>query len=272
MIGKEEHKYLTHNLGGKGNFPEWAQEYTIYHWSEIHCRIEAVCNGLHYYSPRAYDFVCRVFALPHASSRRTWAASVDYEPGCLTNNIQHLGKVLKERHWMLDFVLIVDSMKLHSETIWNPKAQMFVGHIDYGTAMPECADGEATETLAFMVVGMTRNWKHPTAYVLQDKCSASVQAQLIKYSIGLVYFEGFQVLAVELDGTYTNQGTAKQLGCVLKVSEFQTWFPQPEKPDTKIYFIFDACYMIKLMRNLLGDYEKSHEINGKCQNIQVAIY
>ena len=55
----------------------------------------------------------------------------------------------------------------------------------------------------------------------------------------------------------------------MKVSEFQTWFPHPEKSDTKIYIIFDACHMIKLMRNLLGDYKMiSHEINSKCQNIK----
>ena len=66
-----------------------------------------------------------------------------------------------------------------------------VGHIDYGAAIPECADGETTEAMVFMVVGLTGNWKHPIGYLLQDKWSASVQTQLIKDCIGLLHFEGF---------------------------------------------------------------------------------
>ena len=56
---------------------------------------------------------------------------------------------------MHDIVLIVDSMKSHSETIWDQKSQKFVGHIDYVTAIPECADEEATEALVFIMVGIT---------------------------------------------------------------------------------------------------------------------
>ena len=77
----------------------------------------------------------------------------------------------------------------------------------------------------------------------------------MKDCIGLLHFEMFQLLAVVFDCTYTNQGTAKQLGCVMKVSEFQTWFPPPDKPDTKIHIIFDAYCMTKLMRNLSSDYK-----------------
>ena len=80
-----------------------------------------------------------------------------------------------------------------------------VGTVDYGTAAPEATDEPATEALVFMVVGMTGHWKHPIAYVLQDKCSAYVQAQLIKDCIGLLHTEGINVLAVVFDGTFTNQ-------------------------------------------------------------------
>ena len=97
----------------------------------------------------------QLFALPCASSIRSWAASVDCEPGYLTNVIQLLGKVLKD--WMCDIVLFVDNMKLCSETIWDPKAQKFVGHTDYGTVIPQCTDGEGTEALVCMVVAMTGN-------------------------------------------------------------------------------------------------------------------
>ena len=41
----------------------------------------------------------------------------------------------------------------------------------------------------------------------------------------------------------------------MKVSEVKTWFSHPQAPNLKIHVIFDVCHMIKLMRNLLGDYK-----------------
>ena len=210
---------------------------------------------LHYYSPKAYEFTRKVLALPHASSIRGWAASVDCEPGYLTNVIKLLGEIVDKKGWMSDAVLMVDAMALHKGTVWDPKTKRYVGTVDYGTAIPENEDELATEALVFMVVGMTGHWKHPIAYVLQNKCSAAVQAQLIRDCIGLLHGEGIDVIAVVFDGTFTNQQTAKRLGCKLKVSDIQPWFPHPQKPRSRIYIIFDVCHMLKLMRNLLGDYK-----------------
>ena len=85
---------------------------------------------VHYYSPKAYEFVHKIFALPHSSSVRTWAALVDCEPGYLMNVIQLLGKALQEKKWMSDVVLVVGGMKLHSEAVWDPKAPKFVGNTE----------------------------------------------------------------------------------------------------------------------------------------------
>ena len=46
---------------------------------------------LHYYSPKAYEYVQKILALPHTSSLRAWAASVDCNPGYLMNVIRCLG-------------------------------------------------------------------------------------------------------------------------------------------------------------------------------------
>ena len=67
---------------------------------------------LHYYSPKAYDFVCKMFALPHPSSIRTWAASVDCEPGYLTNVIKAKESVIEKKPLISEVALIVDAMAL----------------------------------------------------------------------------------------------------------------------------------------------------------------
>ena len=71
---------------------------------------------LHYYSPKAYEFVHNVFFLPHSSTIRSWAASVDCEHGFSCDVIRLVGKVAKTKHHMSDIVLIVDAMELHKGT------------------------------------------------------------------------------------------------------------------------------------------------------------
>ena len=120
-----------------------------------------------------------------------------------------------------------------------------------------------------MVVGTIGHWKHPIAYVLQNKCSAEVQKQLILDCIGILHEQSIDVLAIVFDETYTNKLTARKLGCKMTVAEMKTWFAHPQKPSRKVHVVFDICHMIKLMRNLLGDYQTiSHNANGEVSLIK----
>ena len=210
---------------------------------------------LHYYSPKVYDFVCKLLALPHPSSIRTWAASVDCEPGYLTNVINAKSSVVEKKPSMSDVVLIVDAMALHKDTMCDQKVKQYVGTVNYGPAVPEPPEQLATEALVLMISSLTGHFKHPVAYVLQDKCTVSVQAQIIKDCISFIHEAGMNVCALVFDGCYTNQSTAKLLGYKMKVSDIQPWFPHPQMKNEKIHVIFDICHVIKLMRNLLGDYK-----------------
>ncbi len=67
---------------------------------------------LHYYSPRAYNFVRRILKLPHQAKIREWNASVDCEPGFLTNVITSLGEMAKSNKAMRDVVLTIDAMAI----------------------------------------------------------------------------------------------------------------------------------------------------------------
>ena len=116
----------------------------------------------------------KILKLPHASSIKAWASSVDCEPDYLTNVIKAIGQLAARKTWMQDVVLVVDAMSLHKMTIYDQSRKSFVSLVDYGAAIPEAATTEATEALVFMIVGLTGKWKHPVAYVLQDKCSADV--------------------------------------------------------------------------------------------------
>ena len=243
-------------------------EKVVAHWYNNETKQFAMT--LHYYSPKVYKFVCKVLKLPHVSSIHIWASSVDCQPGYLTQVIALLEEMAQKNQWMRDAVLVVDAMSLSKMTVYDRTSKSFVGLVDYGTTIPEPEATEATEALVFMVVGTIGHWKQPIAYVLQNKCSAEVQKQLILDCIGLLHEQSIDVLAIVFDGTYTNQLTARKLGCKMMVAEMKTWFAHPQKPSRKVHVVFDICHMIKLMRNLLGDYQTiSHNANGEVSLIKL---
>ena len=157
---------------------------------------------LHYYSPKAYEFVHNVYFLPHSSSIRSWEASVDCEPGLCYDVIRLIGKVAKTKTYMSDAALIVDAMESHKGIRWDQKKRCYIGSVDYGTGLPEVGDNLATEALVFMIGGVTGHWKHQIGYFLQNKISASFQTLLIIECLGLLHHEDLFVTALVSDGSF----------------------------------------------------------------------
>ena len=174
---------------------------------------------LHYYSHSAYDFVHKVLVLPHSSSKRAWGASVDCNPGYFTDVITLIGTTAQKKPWLSEVVLVVDAMSLHKGTMWDPISKPYVCNVDYRTEVPEVSTDLATDAFVFMTVGLSGHFKHPIGYVLYNKLTASVQAQLIKDCISLLHGVGLHVFALVFDGHFTNQCTAKLLGCKMKAAE-----------------------------------------------------
>ena len=90
---------------------------SAYQYSEV---TKQFAMTLHYYSPKAYEFVRKILKLPYSSSIKNSAASFDCEPGYLTNVIQAIGKLAERKVWMKD-VLIVDAMSIHKMTMYDKK-------------------------------------------------------------------------------------------------------------------------------------------------------
>lgn len=88
----------------------------------------------------------------------------------------------------------------------------------------------------------------------QNKISSVTQSELIKSALTLSHGAGFRVWAVTYDGDYTNFASLKIFGCKLEnnYSNIQCWFKHPVN-YMKIYYIPDACHMLKFARNTLGN-------------------
>ena len=68
---------------------------------------------LHYYSPKAYNFVWNLLSLPHPASICAWAASVECKPGYLMNVFKLVGQIAAQNKYMSEAVLVVDAMAIH---------------------------------------------------------------------------------------------------------------------------------------------------------------
>ncbi|KAL1486334.1 hypothetical protein MTO96_009318 [Rhipicephalus appendiculatus] len=107
-----------------------------------------------------------------------------------------------------------------------------------------------------MVVGVAALWKMPLGYFLSAGLSAEVLKNLLVEAICCITECGLEVVAVVCDCLAANVAMAKLLGCHVHKHTFanlKTFFPHPSKEDDVIFFLFDACHALKLLRNLLGD-------------------
>ena len=257
LVTNEQHDMLENNFSGVGKklFQDQIQNAKSTHGYRYSTETKQFALTLHYYSPRAYNFVRRIFKLPHASNICKWNGSIDCEPGFLRNVIDFLGKQAKTDQTLQDCVLIVDAMAIRKGTWFDPKkgTYIYVGQVDYGGALLEEEDTLATEVLVFLLCGVSGHWKRPVAYFLQMKNSAEVLAHLTKDCVRLLQVSGLNVIALVFDGTYANQNTAKILGCKVSMECKKTWFTIPQNPSSRVHIIFDVCHMLKLVQNMFGD-------------------
>ena len=98
LIATEQQKILDHNFFGiskklieshTANAELWPN---LNHYSD---EVKQFAMTLHYYSPKANEFVCQVLKQPHTSRIWHWAASVNCEPGTSQMSSSSLGWLLK---------------------------------------------------------------------------------------------------------------------------------------------------------------------------------
>ena len=87
---------------------------------------------LHFYSPRAYDYLLNVFSLPHTSSLYNWTSSVNCDVGFFKDVFLELKKKIYEDPLHADCNLVCDGMSIKSSTIYNKTTGSFEGFVDFG--------------------------------------------------------------------------------------------------------------------------------------------
>lgn len=152
--------------------------------------------------------------------------------------------------------LHVDEMEIKKHLDYDRNTGTVHGFTDIGAGpLDDSSHPQATKALAVVAVGLAGYWKLPLGYFLTDGANSTLQSTIIKDIVSKLYDCGCLAVSVTFDGLAANLKTAELLGASLDVNAMMSRFPHPSDPTKFVCIILDACHMVKLMRNLLNEYQ-----------------
>jgi hypothetical protein len=213
---------------------------------------------LFYYSPKAYDFVAKMFTLPAPRSIRRYVGAIDCHPGFQTAAFDYLQSHKGDINYS-EASLCIDGMSIKQLIQFDPKLGKTFGYVDIGS---NCNMGEevaANEGLVVMAVGLRSYWKLPLAWFLIKGLPADVLGGVIRESLNQCFEAGITIRTVAMDGTIHNISAFNKLGCTLQppdISSLSTRFDHPHPDATySVFAVPDPPHMAKNVRNLLAEYK-----------------
>lgn len=141
---------------------------------------------LHFYSPRAYEYVRSVYNnnLPCKRTLQKWYESVDGAPG-YTSEALHILKIkTKEADKNNNKVvcnLVMDEIFIKKHIEYNVSTKRMCGYVDIGNPF----DGEnedryeAKEALTFLLNAVNDRWKLPVGYFFINRLTSQEKADIL---------------------------------------------------------------------------------------------
>ena len=207
---------------------------------------------LHFYSPKAYEYVRDTFglALPHNRTIREWYAGVDGDPGFTKSAFQALRLRCKEgeqKGKRVIVALMLDEMAIRKHVEFSNGK--FHGFVDVGAGVTSDSAPLAKDALVLMAVALKESWKIPLGYFLLDGISGAEKANLVIECITRLHQVGVHVASITCDGPAAHLAMFKRLGVDLSTIPSQPCFQHPCDPAFPVYVILEPCHVLKLMRN-----------------------
>lgn len=218
-------------------------------------KLRAFAMTLNFYSPKAYMYVRQKFnrSLPHPNTIAKWYRSVDGSPGFSQEALVAIKMKVADAKTQIICNMTLDEMSVRKQIEWD--GRKFYGYVDVGSNLDSDTVPEAKEALVFMLVALNQSWKIPIGYFLLNGLSGVEKSNLVKQGLSFIHESGVIVSSLTFDASASNVSMAKSLGANFDdLHNLKTYFHHPITND-KVLIFFDACHMLKLIRNTVGHYK-----------------
>lgn len=225
---------------------------------------------LHFYSPKAYDYIRSTFDnhLPAARTLRAWYSSADCSAGFTASAFSALherAKDYKANGKEFRIGIILDDMYMRQQSQFDISKKEFLGHDTYGNKIANVSSNEkictplSTQVLVLMVTGIDIEFKITMGYFFHTDLSGEEQAALLDEALFRLNAIGVTVVSFTFDGARKNIKALTVLGA--DYENDQPFFRNPYDKNNIIYAILDVPHMIKLVRNCLGNKQTLYDNN-----------
>lgn len=154
--------------------------------------------------------------------------------------------------------MVFDEMNTRKQSFWCQHSQKEIGYVTYGKNSDITENKTenlrvATQAIVYMLVGINKHFKFPICYHFIDSLNATEKKQLTTEVIEKITPCGIEIANLTFDGHKSNLAMCRGLQANLDTDseDFKPYFNNPVN-GKKIHLIFDACHMIKLLRNTLA--------------------
>lgn len=216
---------------------------------------------LHFYSPKAYDFIRTTYdsCLPHPRTLSRWYQTVNAEPGFCQEAFKTLEAKVKSGGKPIVCALVLDEMAIRKSLIWDPRNQKYHGRVNTGTEIDNDSLEVANQSLVFLINCVNGKWKLPVAYFLITSLTGEQKASLVLNLLHKCSEIGVKISSITCDGPASNFSMFQHLGCNLLQNPNKTYF---DFECNKIYVFIDPCHALKLVRNTFGERKVLYDSYG----------
>lgn len=225
---------------------------------------------MHYHSPRTYNFLRQFFNnhLPSPSTIVAWYSNSDLntQPNSINEQCLNMLKTkAKEMHDKNGDVLVVsvlfDEIYLMKHVQWSNSAHKLVGYANKQESNANSNLDVANQALVIIVNGLNCSIRLPIAYYFIRSMDGHEKMRLMTNIIEKLIDCNIIVSNLTFDGFQANKTMCALLGADLKINS-PTFKPYFDVKGQRIFIIFDACHMIKLIRNRFAAKQVLYDSHG----------
>ncbi|NXF74209.1 THAP9 transposase, partial [Sclerurus mexicanus] len=213
---------------------------------------------LYLYHTESYDYLQKIFPLPHPYSLTNWLSNNEAAAGFSNDIFLRLqDKVKRENRAYHYCTVMVQDMSLQKQQEWDPQTGHLTGFVDLGAGILDADEAPlASEVIILMAVGISSPWAAPLGYFFVNCTTGHLLAQLFRQAISKLNNIGIMVLAVTSGASARGAETARALGIRIDPERIQCTFHHPPGSTQGITYFFDVCHALQLIRNALQCFQK----------------